>query len=198
MGIDYFSSYSSCSILCKKCFRSFFPPTLHWVLTSCLDWYTWLLYGYIWRFGETVTLCRVIGPTFLLCLNLSPWIQGVTWTYIRRSRLLVNVLYTSNLLYVSSELDHWWNLVSLTLFYRYYSDRCPSELAELLLYSCRLSTRYSERSHGISVSFSSCYRVVYVICAFPYTDILWNSLPVEYFLLNFCKKIALHYLYSDY
>ena len=41
------------------------------------------------------------------------------------------------------------NVASLSLFYRYYSNRCSSELAQLVLrpYSRGRSTRYSDRLH---------------------------------------------------
>ena len=46
-------------------------------------------------------------------------------------------------------LAHHRNVASLSLFYRYYFDRCSSELAQLVLlpFSRQRSTRYSDRLH---------------------------------------------------
>ena len=51
-------------------------------------------------------------------------------------------------------LAHRRNVVSLSLFYRYYFGRCSSELVELvpLPYSRGRSTRYSDRLHDFSVT----------------------------------------------
>ena len=47
---------------------------------------------------------------------------------------------------------------ALNLVYRYYCDRCSSELAELvsLLFCGRISTRYSDKYHEFSVTIPSC------------------------------------------
>ena len=73
------------------------------------------------------------------------------------------------------------------LFHRYYFDRCSSELAQLvpLPFSPRRSTRYSDRLHDFSVTIPRCYKDVYVNSFFPRRVKLWNSLPVECFLLIF-------------
>ena len=52
-------------------------------------------------------------------------------------------------------LAHHRNLVSLSLFYRYYFGRCSSELAQLASSGVR-STRYSDRLHGFSVTILRC------------------------------------------
>ena len=84
-------------------------------------------------------------------------------------------------------LAHCWNVASLSLFYRYYSGRCSSELAQLvpLPYSQGRSTHYSDRLHDSSVTILRCYKDVYVNCFFPRTGRLWNSLPIECFTLTF-------------
>ena len=50
------------------------------------------------------------------------------------------------------------NVASLSLFYRYYFGRCPSELAQLvpLPFSRGRSTHYSDRLHDFSVTFPRC------------------------------------------
>ena len=78
-------------------------------------------------------------------------------------------------------LSHRRNVASLSLFYRYYFDRCSSELAQLvpLLFSQGRSTRYSDRLHDFSVTIPRCYKDVYVNSFFPRTARLCNSLPIE-------------------
>ena len=84
-------------------------------------------------------------------------------------------------------LAHRGNVVSLSLFYRYYFGRCSSELAQLvpLPYSRRRSTRYSDRLHDFSLIIPRCYKDVYVNSFFPRTARLWNSLPIECFPLTY-------------
>ena len=84
-------------------------------------------------------------------------------------------------------LAHRRNVMSLSLFYRYYFSRCSSELAQLvpLPYSRGRSTRYSYRLHDFSVTIPRCYKDVYVNSFFLRTARLWNSLPMEYFPLTY-------------
>ena len=84
-------------------------------------------------------------------------------------------------------LVHRRNVVSLSLFYRYYFGRCSLELAQLvpLLFSRGRSTRYSEILHDFSVTIPRCYKDVYVNSFFPRTARLWNSLPIECFPLTY-------------
>ena len=84
-------------------------------------------------------------------------------------------------------LAHRLNVASLSLFYRYYSGRCSSELAQLvpLPFSRGRSTRYSDRLHDFSVTIPRCYKDVYVNSFVPRTAKLWNSLPVECFSLTY-------------
>ena len=65
-------------------------------------------------------------------------------------------------------LAHRRNVASLSLFYRYYSGRCSSELTQLvpLPFSRGRSTRYSDRLHDFSVAIPRCYKDVYVNSAF--------------------------------
>ena len=84
-------------------------------------------------------------------------------------------------------LAHHRNVASLSLFCRYYFDRCSSELAQLvsLLYSSGWSTRYSDRLHYFSVTISRCDKNVYVNGFFPCRAKPWNSLPIECFPLTY-------------
>ena len=82
-------------------------------------------------------------------------------------------------------LAYCQNVASVSLFYRYYFDRCSFELAQLvpLPYSRGRSTRYSDKLHDFSVTIPRCYKKVYVSSFFPRTVKLWNSLPIECFPL---------------
>ena len=84
-------------------------------------------------------------------------------------------------------LAHCQNVATLNLFYRYYFDRCSSELAQLvpLPFSQGRSTCCSDRLHDFSVTIPRCYKNVYVNSFFLRTARLWNSLPIEYFPLTY-------------
>ena len=84
-------------------------------------------------------------------------------------------------------LPHWQNIAILSLFYRYCYARCSSELDELVPhpYSQGRSTRYSDGFHDFSVTIPRCYKDFYVNSFFPCTARLWNSLPIECFLLTY-------------
>ena len=70
-------------------------------------------------------------------------------------------------------------------FCRYYFSGYSFELAQLvpLPYFWRRYTYYSDRSHDSSVTISRCYKDVYVNSFFFRTARLWNSMPIEWFLL---------------
>ena len=82
-------------------------------------------------------------------------------------------------------LAHHRNVASLSLFYRYYFDRCSAELAELVPppYSQGRPTCYSDRLHDFSVTIPRCYKDVNSFI--PRTTGLWNSLPIECFPLTY-------------
>ena len=84
-------------------------------------------------------------------------------------------------------LAHHQNVASLSLFYRYFFDRCSSELAQVLLlpFFRGRSPRYSDRLHDFSVTIPRCYKDVYVNSFFPCTSRVWNSLPIECFPLTY-------------
>ena len=97
------------------------------------------------------------------------------------------------------------NVASLSLFYRYYSDRCSSELAQLvpLPFSQGGSTRYSDRLLGFSVTIPRCYKStdVYLNSFFPSTARPWNFLVIEYFPLTYDLsgfKACVHYFLSNF
>ena len=79
------------------------------------------------------------------------------------------------------------NLVSLILFYRYYSGRYSSELVQLVpvAFSRGRSTYYVDRLHDSSVTIPRCDKDVYVHSFFPRTARLWNSLRIACFRLTY-------------
>ena len=84
-------------------------------------------------------------------------------------------------------LAHRRNVASLSLFYRYYFGRCSSELAQLVprAFSRGRSTSYSDRLHNFFVTIPRSYKDVYVNSFFIRTAKLWNSLPIECFLMTY-------------
>ena len=84
-------------------------------------------------------------------------------------------------------LAHRPNVAS---FYRHYFGRCSSELTQLVPcpYSRGRSTCYFDRLHDFSVTVPRYYKDVYVKRFFPRTARLWNSLPIECFLLTYNLK----------
>ena len=84
-------------------------------------------------------------------------------------------------------LAHRQNVASVSIFYKYYFDRCSSEMAQLvsLPFSRGRFTRYSERLHDFSVTIPTCYKDVYVNSFFPHTGRLWNSVRRECFHLTY-------------
>ena len=88
---------------------------------------------------------------------------------------------------LQKSLSHRWNMAYLSRFYRYYLGRCSSELPPLVpfLFSLGRSTHYSDRWHYFSITIPRCYNNVYVNSFFPCTARLWNSLPIECFILTY-------------
>ena len=88
---------------------------------------------------------------------------GVAFLFLNRigNRALSLLL---ELLLKKSQPWFFWNVASLSLFYRYYFGRCSSELAQLvsLPYSRGRATCYSGRLHDFSVTIPRCYKAVYV------------------------------------
>ena len=98
-------------------------------------------------------------------------------------------------------LAHCWNVASLSLFCRYYFDRCSSEVDKLvpLPYFRERSTCYSDRLYDFSLTIPKCYKDVMSTVFFPHTARLWNSLPIECFPLtcdlnSFKSRINRHLL----
>ena len=84
-------------------------------------------------------------------------------------------------------LAHHQDVASLSLFYRYYFGGCSYEQAKQvpLPYSRGRSTRYSDRLHDFFVTIPRCYKDVNVNSFFTCTARLWNSVPIECFLLTY-------------
>ena len=84
-------------------------------------------------------------------------------------------------------LTHRQNIASLSLFYKYYRVKCLSKRSQLIPFpnSRGRSTRYSDRLHDFYVTISRCCKDVYFKSFFPRAAKLWNSLPIECFLLTY-------------
>ena len=72
-------------------------------------------------------------------------------------------------------MAHRRNVVSLSLFYRYYFGRCSSELAQLVPfpYFRGRSTRYTDRLHCFSITIPRCIRMF--LSTVSFLDYLWCS-----------------------
>ena len=84
-------------------------------------------------------------------------------------------------------LAHRQNVVSWSLFCKYYFGRCFSELAQLvsLPFSQGRSTWYSNKLLDFSATIPRCYKDVYVKFLSLHSWNLWNSLPIECFSLTY-------------
>ena len=84
-------------------------------------------------------------------------------------------------------LNYSRNVGSLSLFYKYYFDRCSSELDAMVPLGPSLGrpTRYSNRLHDFSATIPGCYNNVYANSFFPRTPRLWNYLSVECFHVTY-------------
>ena len=82
-------------------------------------------------------------------------------------------------------LAHRRNVVSLSLFFRYYSDRRSSELELVDLvsrpHSRGRSTIYSNRLHDFSVNIRRSYKDIHANNFFLHTAGLWNYFPAKCF-----------------
>ena len=78
------------------------------------------------------------------------------------------------------------NVSSLCLLYQYHFGKWLSELTQLvpLPYFLGRPTCYSDRSRDFSVTIPRCYKDLYVNSFFPCTAGLWNSVPMQCFLLT--------------
>ena len=136
----------------------------------------------------------------LLCISNIPY--GQVWNTALLSGLVllvVNLEFLGKLeKWICKTVGPWlvaslnplglcWNIVSLSLFYRYYFGRCSSELTELvpIPYCGGMPTHYSDRLHDFFVTIPRCYKDLYVNSFFPRTARPWNSLPLECFPLTY-------------
>ena len=82
-------------------------------------------------------------------------------------------------------LAHRRNVASVSLFFRYYSDRSSSELELVDLvprpHSRERSTTYSNRLHDFPVNIRRSYEDIHVNNFFLHTAGLWNYFPAECF-----------------
>ena len=96
-------------------------------------------------------------------------------------------------------LSHHCDVVSLSLFYKYYHGRCSAELLSLVPPKvAKHVTRLSANSHPFTVVVPTCKKSFYSSSFFPRTSVLWNSLPLSCFPdsydLHSFKSRANHFL----
>ena len=144
-------------------------------------------YEVYFSWGCSVSLQSNIRPGMEFCCHV--W-AGAPSCYLELSDVLQKRICRTvgpSLAASLEPLAHRWNVVSLSLFCRYYFGRCSSELAQLvpLPFSQARSTGYCDRLHDLSVKISWCYKDFYVNSFFPCTARLWTSLPIECFLLTY-------------
>ena len=137
-----------------------------------------------------VALClykSTIQPCMEYCFHV--WTGAPSYYLDLLGKLQKRICRTVGLFLAASfePLTHRRNVVSLSLFYRYYFDRCLSELSILvpLPYSRGRSTGYSDRLHEFCVTVARCYKDVYANSFLPRTARPWNSLPIECFPLTY-------------
>ena len=141
----------------------------------------------LWSFFLLRLLCITIHPCKEYCCHI--W-AGAPSCYLELlDKLQKRICRTASPSLATSlePLAHHQNVASLGLFYRYYSSRCSSKLAQLvpLPFSLGRSTRYSDRFHCFSVTIPRCYKDVYANSFFLPTARLWNSLPIKCFPLTY-------------
>ena len=112
--------------------------------------------------------------------------EGVLSCYLEiLDKLQKHICWTGGPSLVASfePLAHHRNVVSLSLFYRYYFSRCWSELAQLvsLYYSRGRSTWYSDRFHDFLWSF---------------LDVITMSMSTVSFLVQLDSGIMCPYFFS--
>ena len=96
-------------------------------------------------------------------------------------------------------LAHRRDVASLSLFYRYFNNRCSDELSSLVppLKVFGRSTRLASNAHPHTVSIPVSRKSIYSRSFFPRTSKLWNSLPstcfpVGYDLNSFKSSVNRH------
>ena len=116
-----------------------------------------------------------------LMLLVATWICWISYN----KRIFKTV--SSSLATSLELLVHRQNIARLCIFYRYYFDRCSSELAQLVPFHFfgRRSNHYSDRAHGFFITIRRWYKDVYINSFIPRTTRLWNSLPMKYFSLTY-------------
>ena len=149
------------------------------------------LWYFLWILFLLKLLCISINLPYFHAGNtvvMSVWAGAPSWHLELLDKLQKRCSTVVLSLAASHEpLTHHQNIASLILFYRYYFVRCSSELAQLVPfpYSWETCSCYYDRLHDFSFTIARCYKDVCVNSFFPHTVRLWNSLPIECFLLTY-------------
>ena len=169
-----------------------------WGLPSLLNWIGTLILSASKKIGALICSVKFLSPEVALYLyksTIRPCMEycchvwaGAPSCYLELlDKLQKRICRTVGPSLAASlePLAHRRNVASLSLFYRYYFDRCSSELDQLVTFSFsqERSTHYSDRWHDFSVTIPRCYKDVHLNSFFPHAAALWNSLPIECFSL---------------
>ena len=145
--------------------------------SSKLDWGSYIIFIASKKIGALIHSMKFLSPEvapYLYKSTICPCMEycchvwaGACSCYLELlDKLQKWICRIIGPLFVASlePLAHRGNLVSLSLFYRYYFGRCSSELAEVvpLPFSPQRSTCYSDRLYDFSVTIPRCYKDVYV------------------------------------
>ena len=121
----------------------------------------------------------IIQPCMVCCCHV--WV-GVPRCYVEIFNKLQKWICWTVVLSLAAFLEplaNCWNVITLSLFYRYYFGRCSSELALVPLPYCQRRSRcYSDRLHHFLVTIPRCYKDVYFNSFFPPTASFWHSLSI--------------------
>ena len=179
-------------------------------LLRCSDWLSLIN----WIGALTLSLLQKVPPRksepYLYKSTIRPFMEycchvwaGVRCCYMELLDKLQKPIYRTDGPSLATSLEllaHRRNVVSLSLFYRYYFGRCSSELAQLvpLPFSWGRSTRYSDRLHDFLSPFLDVTRMSMSTVSFL-AQLDWNSVPIEWFPLiydlnGFKSRINRHLL----
>ena len=120
------------------------------------------------------------------------WVDAPSWYLELLDKLQKRICRTvcPSLAVPLEPLPHCRNVVSLSLFYRYYFGRCSSELAQLapLPFTRGRSTHYSDKLHDFSFAIPRYYKDVSVN---SFNRLLvCHNLFVLLFLVTTCLVVA--------
>ncbi len=124
-----------------------------------------------------------IRPCMEYCCHLSAGAPASSLSLLDKVQNRVCNLVGPPLAAKLQPLSHRRNVASLSLFYKYFNDRCSSELSSLVpkLRPWVRTTRQSSNAHPYTVQIPISSKKLYESSFFPRTSKLWNLLPARVF-----------------